>query len=76
MYNTCMHIYIHIYMYMNAQSLKQGKQSNSQLLFLKRKKKGAASGGSRTSDVLRTRQMFYRLSDRGSSAGQAESFDN
>ena len=40
-------------------------------LFLKRKR--AASGGTRTCDVLHTRQMLYQLSHRGSSAGQAES---
>ena len=40
--------------------------------FPKRKRR-AASGGIRTRDVLRARQMLYQLSHRGSSAGQAES---
>ena len=43
-------------------------------LFLKRKRR-AASGGTRTHDVLHTRQMLYQLSHRGSSAGQAESLN-
>ena len=43
-------------------------------LFLKRKRR-AASGRTRTHDVLHTRQTFYQLSHRGSSAGQAESLN-
>ena len=36
-------------------------------------KKRATSGGTWTCDILRTRQMLYQLSYRGSSAGQAKS---
>ena len=38
-----------------------------------RGKRRAASGGTRTHDPLRSRQMLYQLSHRGSSAGQTES---
>ena len=43
-------------------------------IFLKRKRR-AASGGTRTRDVLHTRQTLYQLSNQGSSAGQAESLN-
>ena len=43
-----------------------------QLFFSKRKRR-AASGGTRTHDVLHSRQMLYQLSHRGSSAGRTES---
>ena len=43
-----------------------------QLFFSKRKRR-AASGGTRTRGVLCSRQTLYQLSHRGSSAGQAES---
>ena len=43
-------------------------------LFLKRKRR-AASDGTRTRDVLHTRQTLYQLSHQCSSAGQAESLN-
>ena len=43
-------------------------------LFFSGGKRRAASGGTRTCDVLRARQTLYQLNHRGSSAGQAESF--
>ena len=65
-------------MYMNDQSLRLGKAKQlhlkTTLFFLKRKRR-AASGGTRTRDVLHTVQMLYQLSHRGSSAGQAESLN-
>ena len=54
------------------QSKATTPENNS--LFLKRKRI-AASGGTRTRDFLHTRQTLYQLSHRGSSAGQAESLD-
>ena len=44
-----------------------------QLSFFPKRKRKAASGGTRARDVLRSRQTLYQLSHRGSSAGQAES---
>ena len=40
--------------------------------FFPKRKRRAASGRTRTRGVLRSRQMFYQLSHRGSSVGQAE----
>ena len=54
---------------------RQSKATTSEdnSLFLKRERR-AASGGTRTCDVLHTRQTLCQLSHRGSSAGQVESF--
>ena len=41
--------------------------------FFFQRKRRAASGGTRTRDVLRSRQMLYQLSHQSSSAGRAES---
>ena len=41
--------------------------------FFSQRKRRAASGGTQTRDVLRSRQMLYQLSHRSSSAGRAES---
>ena len=63
--------------HMNDQSLRLGKAKQLRLKttpFFKRKRR-AASGGTRTRDVLHTRQTLYQLSHRGSSAGQAESLN-
>ena len=43
--------------------------------FFPKRKRRAASGGIQTCDILCARQMFYQLSHRGSSAGQAESLN-
>ena len=61
----------------HEQSVIETRQSKATMpednsLFLKRKRR-AASGGTRTRDVLRTRQTLCQLSHRGRSAGQAES---
>ena len=56
-------------------SSRQGKAKQlrleTTLFFLKRKR--AASGGTRTRNILHTRQTLYQLSHQGSSAEQAES---
>ena len=62
--------------YMLTQSTRQGKvkqlRPKTNPFFFKRKGR-AASGGTRTHNILHTRQTVYQLSHRGSSAGQAES---
>ena len=69
---------LYIYMYnVHEQSVIEIRQSKATTpednsFFLKRKRR-AASCGTRTRDVLHTRQTLYQLSHRGSSAGQAES---
>ena len=54
---------------------KQGNYTQRQLLFFPKRKRKASSGGTRTRDILCTRQTLYQLSHRGSSAGEAESLN-
>ena len=68
-----------MYMYLHERSVIETRQSKAttpedNLCFLKRKRR-AASGGVRTCDILRTRQMLYQLSHRGNSTGQVESLN-
>ena len=70
-------VHVHVYvLYMYNQLQRQGKckqrHLKTTLFFLKRKRR-AASGGTRTRDVLHSGQMLYQLSHQGSSAGWAES---
>ena len=66
-------------MYMNDQPLRQGEAKQLHLkttpFFSILRKRRAASGRTRTHDVLHTRQTLYQLSHQGSSAGQAESLN-
>ena len=81
---SCTCVYVHARVYrrgeVHERSVIETRQSKATTLednslFLKRKRR-AASGRTRTCDVLHTRQMLlvYQLSHQGSSAGQAESF--
>ena len=82
-YSTCTCTCTVLYVYrfntcaqMNYQSLRLGNAKQLHLKttpFFLKKKIRAASGGTRTRDILHTRQTLYQLSHRGSSAGQAES---
>ena len=52
---------------------RQGKATTPENCYFCQEEKEAASGGTRTRNILHAVQMLYQLSHRGSSAGQAES---